>query len=62
MLLLLATPEQYEVYSLLGDYYSVHKNNFKAIYYYKLALSKEIPLQKEAQHITEQLQKCEQAN
>jgi isopenicillin-N N-acyltransferase-like protein len=59
---IISNPEQYEVYSLLGDYYSVHKNNFKAIYYYKLALSKEIPLQKEAQHITEQLQKCEQAN
>lgn len=59
---IISNPEQYEVYSLLGDYYSVHKNNLKAIYYYKLALSKEIPLQKEAQHITEQLQKCEQAN
>lgn len=59
---IISNPEQYEVYSLLGDYYSVHKNNLKAIYYYKLALTKEIPLQKEAQHITEQLQKCEQAN
>ena len=57
-----SNPEQFEVYSLLGDYYSAHKNNLKAIYYYKLALSKEIPLQKEVQYITEQIQKCEQAN
>lgn len=59
---IVSNPEQYEVYALLGDYYATQKNNLKAIYYYKLALSKEIPLQKEVQHITEQLQKCEQAN
>ena len=52
--------EQFEVYSILGDYYLKNKDFTTAIRNYKIALSKEIPLQKEVQHINEQLKKCEE--
>ena len=53
-----SNPEQFEVYSLLGDYYFKNKNYASATENYNIALSKEIPLQKEVKHIKEQLKKC----
>lgn len=55
-----SNPEQYEVYSLLGDYYFRIKNLKKASEFYNQALRKEIPLKKEVNHIQEQLKKCTQ--
>jgi hypothetical protein len=40
---ILSNPDFYAVYSNLADYYSVMKNNRKALEYYNKALSKEIP-------------------
>jgi hypothetical protein len=40
---ILSDPDFYAVYSNLADYYSVMKNNVKALGYYKQALSKEVP-------------------
>lgn len=54
----LSNPEQYEVYSLLGDYYLKSNEYASAMAQYNIALSKEIPLQKEVKHIQDQLKKC----
>ncbi len=55
---IVSNPEQFEVYSRLGDYYLKNKNFPVAILYFNTALSKEIPLQKERNHILEQLKRC----
>lgn len=44
-------PQFYLVYSLTGDYYKKIKNYNKASYYYKIALTKEIPTNYEKQKI-----------
>jgi isopenicillin-N N-acyltransferase-like protein len=56
--LLLSNPEQFEGYSLLGDYYLKQKDFTQATAYYNLALQKEIPLQKNVLQIQAQLKKC----
>jgi isopenicillin-N N-acyltransferase like protein len=40
-------PEYYEVYSIAGNYYYKHKDYNKALLYYQLAITKEIPNRKD---------------
>jgi isopenicillin-N N-acyltransferase like protein len=56
--IVISNPEQFEVYSLLGDYYLKNNNYAAAVNNYNEALTKEIPLLKEVEHIKKQLIKC----
>jgi len=37
-----SNPEQYQVYSLLGDYFAYREDQSKALIYYNISLEKEI--------------------
>lgn len=53
-----SNPENYSTYWIIGDYYKKTKDNQKAIFYYNLALTKEVATDKEATKIKELISEC----
>jgi len=53
-----SNPEFYQTYLLLGDAFFKKKNYQKALWYYKLSLTKEVATKNEYLYIQEQITKC----
>lgn len=51
-------PESYHPYLLLGDYYNKQENCTKAIHYYHLCLTKELPSQHEITRVQKKISDC----
>ncbi len=53
-----SNPENYSTYWIIGDYFKKIKDMQKAIFYYNLALTKEVATDKEANKIKELISEC----
>ena len=54
-----SNPESYYTYWIIGDYYKKNGNKKKAVYYYNLAITKEVATNKEATKIKVLITDCE---
>lgn len=56
--LIKSNPSLYNTYVVAGDYLYKKKEYKKALQYFQIAATKEIPTKKEAQHITDRIESC----